>query len=167
MSEEEMIYKNKLYKQLENNEEPDCEDYYLCEIEEKAKAYDKLIDYLKECINFEKSGLLCTSKNDYKYMKKYYLKCKNWRKIMKNNLNSLNDYLFEQLERLNDDENLEETDNFDKEIKRTKAITEVAKTIIDNANTVINATKIASEIGISNANEILRLSDGTENGKIN
>lgn len=86
---------------------------------------------------------------------------------MKNNLNSLNDYLFEQLERLNDDENLEETDNFDKEIKRTKAITEVAKTIIDNANTVINATKIASEIGISNANEILRLSDGTKNGKTN
>ena len=62
MSKEEMIYKDKLYKQLENNEEPYCEDYYLCEIEEKAKAYDELIDYLKECINFEKSGLLWTSK---------------------------------------------------------------------------------------------------------
>lgn len=79
---------------------------------------------------------------------------------MKNNLNSLNNYLFEQLERLNDDENLDNSDNFDKEIKRTKAITDVAKTIIDNANTVINATKTASEIGMSNASEILKLNDG-------
>lgn len=79
---------------------------------------------------------------------------------MKNNLNSLNNYLFEQLERLNYDENLDNSDNFDKEIKRTKAITDVAKTIIDNANTVINATKTASEIGMSNASEILKLNDG-------
>lgn len=79
---------------------------------------------------------------------------------MKNNLNSLNNYLFKQLERLNYDENLDNSDNFDKEIKRTKAITDVAKTIIDNANTVINATKTASEIGMSNASEILKLNDG-------
>lgn len=43
-----MTYKDRLYKQLENNEQPDCEDYYLCEIEEKAKAYDELIEYLKK-----------------------------------------------------------------------------------------------------------------------
>lgn len=45
-----MIYKEKLYEQLKNNIESDCEDFYLCEIEEKAKKYDELIDYLKEQI---------------------------------------------------------------------------------------------------------------------
>ena len=79
---------------------------------------------------------------------------------MNNNLNSLNDYLFEQLERLNDDETLEKEENFEKEIKRTKALTEIAKTIIDNANTIIDATKLANEIGLSNAKEVLKLSDG-------
>ena len=43
-----MKYKKILYNQLKNNIEPDCEDFYLCEIEEKAKKYDELIDYLKE-----------------------------------------------------------------------------------------------------------------------
>lgn len=86
---------------------------------------------------------------------------------MNNNLNSLNDYLFEQLERLNDDETLEKEENFEKEIKRTKALTEVAKTIIDNANTIINATKIANEIGLPNAKEVLKLSDGKKNDKTN
>jgi hypothetical protein len=86
---------------------------------------------------------------------------------MNNNLNSLNNYLFEQLERLNDDETLEQEECFEKEIKRTKAITEIAKTIIDNANTIIDATKIANEIGLSNAKEVLRLSDGEEDAKTN
>lgn len=86
---------------------------------------------------------------------------------MNNNLNSLNDYLFEQLERLNDDETLEKEENFEKEIKRTKALTEIAKTIIDNANTIIDATKLANEIGLSNAKEVLKLSDGKENVKTN
>ena len=33
---------------------------------------------------------------------------------MKNSLSDVNNYLFEQLERLNDDETLSENDNFDK-----------------------------------------------------
>ena len=37
---------------------------------------------------------------------------------MKNNLNALNNYLFEELERLNDDETLEKEENLNKEIKR-------------------------------------------------
>lgn len=45
-----MKYRKILYNQLKNNIEPDCEDFYLCEIEEKAKKYDELIDYLKEQI---------------------------------------------------------------------------------------------------------------------
>ena len=39
---------------------------------------------------------------------------------MDNNLNSLNNYLFEQLERLNDDEELEKDGALEKEIKRVK-----------------------------------------------
>ena len=41
---------------------------------------------------------------------------------MKNNLSDVNNYLFEQLERLNDDETLESEDNFKKEIQRKNAI---------------------------------------------
>ena len=41
---------------------------------------------------------------------------------MKNNLNALNNYLFEELERLNDDETLDKEDNLQKELKRAKAI---------------------------------------------
>ena len=66
---------------------------------------------------------------------------------MKNNLTDLNNYLFEQLERLNDDESIENSEQFDKEIKRSKAITDVAKAIVDNANTELNAIKLAAEYG--------------------
>ena len=50
---------------------------------------------------------------------------------MKNNLNELNNYLFEELERLNDDEELKT--NMDNEIKRAKAITSISTAIINNA----------------------------------
>ena len=66
---------------------------------------------------------------------------------MKNNLSELNNYLFEELERLNDDETLKEEDELVREIKRSKAISDVAKTIIDNANVVLNAKKYADEMG--------------------
>lgn len=65
---------------------------------------------------------------------------------MNNNLTSLNNYLFEELERLNDDEELEE--NFDREIKRSKAVSSIAKNIIDNANVVLEAAKLQNEYGI-------------------
>jgi len=64
---------------------------------------------------------------------------------MKNNLVALNDYLFEELERLNDDETMREEDNFKKEMNRSKAISQVAKNIIDNANTMLEAKKYADE----------------------
>lgn len=68
---------------------------------------------------------------------------------MKTNLQELNNYLFEELERLNDDEELQE-DKLDKEIKRSKAITTVAQTIINNASLVLNAHKYFEEMGIEN-----------------
>lgn len=64
---------------------------------------------------------------------------------MNNNLSSLNNYLFEELERLNDDEELKDDSNLEKEIKRSKAITSVAQTIINNANTVLEAQKFMND----------------------
>lgn len=64
---------------------------------------------------------------------------------MKNNLQDLNNYLFEELERLNDDAELNSDEKIDKEIKRSKAITNVAQTIINNANLVLNAKKYTND----------------------
>ena len=62
---------------------------------------------------------------------------------MKNKLTDLNDHLFEQLERLNDEDLTEE--QLDKEILRSKAITNVAKPIIDNAQLLLDAQKHLDE----------------------
>lgn len=61
----------------------------------------------------------------------------------RNTLGDLNLHLFMQLERLND-ENIK-GENLREEIERSKAITIVAKQIIDNANTVLEAKKFISE----------------------
>ena len=64
---------------------------------------------------------------------------------MKNKLTDLNDHLFEQLERLNDDDLTEE--GLIKEIQRSKAITEIAKPIIANAELILEAQKHLDEYG--------------------
>lgn len=66
---------------------------------------------------------------------------------MKNNLKDLNNYLFGQLERLEDEEL--SNNNFDKEIKRSKAISTLAQQIVNISNTQIQALKLMSEYGIS------------------
>ena len=64
---------------------------------------------------------------------------------MKNKLSDLNNHLFEALERLNDEDLSEE--EMTKEIERSKAITNVAHAIIDNAQTVLKATEMLDERG--------------------
>ncbi|MEG0565258.1 MAG: hypothetical protein RR590_03425 [Hungatella sp.] len=64
---------------------------------------------------------------------------------MKNTLTDLNNYLFEALERLNDDA-LEE-EELNKEIKRSEAVQKVAKTIIDNGALALQAKKHLDEYG--------------------
>ena len=59
---------------------------------------------------------------------------------MGQNLTDLNGYLFEQLERLNNDELSNEELN--KEINRSKAVSEVASKVIDNATLVMKATEV-------------------------
>lgn len=79
---------------------------------------------------------------------------------MKNDLGSLNNYLFEELERLNDDEELSDDEKLNKEIKRSKAITDVAQTIINNAQTVLDAQKFITSDGRSR--ELPKMLLGTE-----
>ena len=64
---------------------------------------------------------------------------------MKNTFADLNNHLFEQMERLNDDDlNNEE---LDKEIKRAKAMTDVSSQIIENAALGLSAEKLRAEYG--------------------
>lgn len=81
---------------------------------------------------------------------------------MKNDLSSLNNYLFEQLERLNDDEELQEEGNLEKELKRSKAITGISTAIVNNARLILDAKKYAEEMGLLNESEALKLCEFNE-----
>lgn len=67
---------------------------------------------------------------------------------MNNTLTALNNYLFEQIERLNDDE-LSEIE-LDKEIRRSDSITKVARTIIENGELALKAKKHVDEFEPNN-----------------
>lgn len=73
---------------------------------------------------------------------------------MKTNLNNLNNYLFEQLERLYD-----EDEDFDKEVKRAKLVATIGTAIINNAKLILAAKKYADEMGYTNSSEVLKLED--------
>jgi len=63
--------------------------------------------------------------------------------MTKNTLSDLNNHLFAQLERLSD-ETIDQ-DVLNKEIERSKAISTVAKTIIENAKTSLEGAKFNYE----------------------
>ena len=63
--------------------------------------------------------------------------------MQSNTLMALNNHLFEQLERLNDDELSNE--ELDKEMKRAKAMTDVSSKVIDNAKLALDAEKFKVE----------------------
>lgn len=64
---------------------------------------------------------------------------------MKNKFTDLNNHLFAQLERLNDEEMTAE--QLEIESKRAKAINEVAKTLVASHKNAIEAMKIAEKAG--------------------
>lgn len=80
--------------------------------------------------------------------------------MIKNSLTDLNLHLFEQLERLNDEDL--QGEELDKEINRSKAITDIAGKIIDNWNLVLKAVHEQNEYGAVSQNvPRILLGDGT------
>ena len=77
-----------------------------------------------------------------------------------NTLGDLNNFLFGQLERL-DNPDLE-GDELLKEIARSKAISEIAKNVIENANVILQAQKYKDDFyGIGNVDtEMPRMLEG-------
>ena len=71
---------------------------------------------------------------------------------MKNNLVDLNNYLFDALERLSNDNVLTNEDNLEKELKRSKAITEVSNQIVQNAKIMLEAKKHSDTFAYSEDN---------------
>jgi phage protein len=64
---------------------------------------------------------------------------------MKNTLADLNNYLFESIERITDDDLSDE--QLEKEIRRSDAVQKIAKTIIENGHLALSAKKYVDEQG--------------------
>jgi hypothetical protein len=64
---------------------------------------------------------------------------------MQNKSIDLNNHLFEQLERLNDDE-LTEGEGLDREVRRAEQKCKIAGKIIDNRNSTVAALKVLETI---------------------
>ena len=67
---------------------------------------------------------------------------------MKNSLTDLNNYLFEQLERLLDDEICSDEESTKREIAKARAITDVANSITNNATVQLNAMRFRAKLGL-------------------
>lgn len=65
---------------------------------------------------------------------------------MKNTISDLNNYLFEELERITDDTLTDE--QREKAIGRAEAVTNVADKIIRNADLALKAAKLAADTGL-------------------
>lgn len=81
---------------------------------------------------------------------------------MKNTLEDLNNHLFEQLERLNDDDLTAE--QLDKELKRAEGMTKIATQIIQNGELAYKTMRHVAEYGIKPADSsvpvMLEVKDG-------
>lgn len=87
---------------------------------------------------------------------------------MNNKLTDLNNHLFMALERLNNEDiNGEQLDS---EIKRSKAVTTVAKSITENASLMLEAKKHFDDLGIKMADknevpDVLRIGNASQEKK--
>lgn len=62
---------------------------------------------------------------------------------MKNNLGALNEYLFAQLDAISNQDL--KGDDLKEEVVRSKAITDIARVVIDNADTILKSKKYSTE----------------------
>lgn len=76
---------------------------------------------------------------------------------MKNTLADLNNYLFEQIERLNDDELDEE--RLDSELKKADAIVRVSEKIIQNGELAFKTMKHMDEYGYNTVHRVPTMLD--------
>lgn len=74
---------------------------------------------------------------------------------MNNQLIDLNNMLFEQMERLNDDENSQE--QFEREIKKSKAMSAIADKILQVQEMAFNIVKATDEMGVYDSTEQKKL----------
>ena len=79
---------------------------------------------------------------------------------MKNTQKDLNNYLFECIERLNDDEL--QGEQFEREVQRCDAIQKVAKTIIENSALALKVKMHFDEYGIDGDVQIPLIGTGYE-----
>ena len=93
---------------------------------------------------------------DKEEIKDYMEKKKEESKINGNNLSDLNTYLFQELDRLNDEFIINREEELNREIKRSKSITDVAQTIINNAQTLIEAQKLFNQNGQNEIPKMLK-----------
>lgn len=77
--------------------------------------------------------------------------------MTRNTLGDLNNHLFEQLERLNEEELT--TEDLSKEIERSKAVAMIASQIISNGNLVLKAQQFETEYHID-SNEKRKMLQG-------
>ncbi len=69
---------------------------------------------------------------------------------MKNKIEDLRNHLFEQLERLSDDEAMKNPIALDREVKRAASITQIAEVIIDTGRAETEFLEVANEsVGLS------------------
>lgn len=101
-----------------------------------SRARNKLKEYLEK---HDRDVFIITPKK----LTESEVVMKEETKKKQNTLQTLNNYLFEQLSNLNDNSN-----DLDKEIRKSYAVTQLAQQIINNANTCIKAAKLANEHGI-------------------
>lgn len=81
----------------------------------------------------------------------------------RNTLLDLNNQLFEQLERLNDTDL--QGEELKEELDRSKAVTGIARTVIDNGKLVLDAQKFQHDDRMDAGREVPRILAGEDNEK--